>query len=484
MALLKTKISVDETNEYLAQLGHEMRSPLHSILGFSHMLAETCQEEAPRAWLNNIRTASKHLLDLVNDIIDINRLSTQPIEIADEPIDIFNLILDITSTLQPQTRIGQLSITTEIDANATQFWRGDKRKLKQIFINILSNAIKFTPPNGKVSIRISEVKERLKISVKDTGVGMDSDTLSHLFQPYFHSNSRINQQGTGLGLTITRRLIDLMHGEILVSSQPSDGSEFIVLLPLEKGKKSTQVTTKPKEEKLTKITHALLVDDDKLHHEILIDMVKSLPIVIHSAFNSEQTLELCSQIKPHLILLDYRLPDGDGLNLARMLRHCNNHLPNSQKATLAMLTAHRGDNLQEALADGTLDAVLYKPLELAALIQLAIKAHPNTILSRGMPEKTVSMLSAPDYLQSLWPEFYHSLEEGIYECQTQLEHKLYKALGETAHKLKGQAMIFHHHYFWQQFEALETLAQAHNESMAVGLLTQILQTYQKERSVL
>jgi CheY-like chemotaxis protein/anti-sigma regulatory factor (Ser/Thr protein kinase) len=481
---VKHNISVDETNEYLAQLGHEMRSPLHSILGFTHMLSETCQEEAANSWLRNIKIASKHLLDLVNDIIDVNRLSTQLIEIADEQVDIKTLTFDIISSFQPQSEINQLHLDCVIDPNCPQFWRGDKRKLKQILINIISNAIKFTPPNGTIAVDISEVSNKLRMAVKDTGVGMDEETLTHLFQPYFHSRSRINQQGTGLGLTITRRLIDLMHGEILISSQPNEGSEFIVILPLKKDNAAPPISFDSTPEQLTETAHILLVDDDPLHHEVLIGMVKNLPIVVHSAFSFEQTLIVCPEIKPQIILCDYRLPDGDGLSLARTLRHCNNHMTEIHRISIAMLTAHRGADLQEALNDGTLDAVLYKPLEVSSLIKL-IATHQSplsqTILA-ATAQEIENKLSSPDYLQGLLPEFYRELKAGIDECERHLKTQNYKALSNTAHRLKGQAMIFHHHRFWQQFEALETFTQAQNHSMAVGVLNQILQTYQEERN--
>jgi CheY-like chemotaxis protein/two-component sensor histidine kinase len=480
--------SVDKTNEYLAQLGHEMRTPLHSISGFTHMLSESCHTDDEQAWLRNIRTASKHLLDLVNDIIDVNRLSSQLIEIADEQVDIYTLILDIISTLQPQTNLSQLNLKVTIDSNCFHFWRGDKRKLKKIFINIISNAIKFTPPQGIIQVSINENHEGLSVSVKDSGVGMNAETLKHLFQPYFHSHSRINQQGTGLGLTITRRLVELMNGKILISSQLNKGSEFIITLPLTKDKNAQIITNEIVLETLTEITHILLVDDAPLHHEVLIGMVKNLPIIVHSAFSVAQTLKICPEINPDLVLIDYRLPDGDGINLARTLKNCNNHLNSDHIIKLALLTAHHGSELQEALAEHTLDAILYKPLELSELIQLVAQCHTieTTLSTTSNKPKILAPLNncAPDYLQALWPEFYISLEEGITECQQYLTKKRYKELANSAHRLKGQAMIFHHHRLWQEFEALEALAQAHNHTMAIGVLNQILQTYQEEKCTL
>lgn len=312
-------LSNEQVSAYLAQLGHEMRSPLHSILGFTHMLSESCEQPSHLEWLSHIRSSSQHLLELINDIIDLELLNHHKVSIADEAIDVFELVKLIQQGLQPQALIGQLQLDCQIEANCPRIWRGDKRKLRQVLINLISNAIKFTPPQGQVTVSLSQVTAGLRISVKDTGIGINTDALSQLFTPYYHNTSALNQQGVGIGLAITRRLIELMKGEILVNSQPDDGCEFIIILPLKVGDEASLLTQFSHDQlpELLKTTSVLLVDDDRLHHEVFHGMVQKLPFIVHSAVNAEQALTLYKQKQPQLLLIDYRLPDSDGLTLAK-----------------------------------------------------------------------------------------------------------------------------------------------------------------------
>lgn len=491
-------LSNEQVSAYLAQLGHEMRSPLHSILGFTHMLSESCAHPSQLEWLGHIRSASQHLLELINDIIDIEMLNHHKVTIADEMVDMFELVKRIQQGLQPQALIGQLQLDCHIEADCPRVWRGDKRKLRQVLINLISNAIKFTPPQGQVTVSLSQVPSGLRISVQDTGIGINTDALSQLFTPYYHNTSALNQQGVGIGLAITRRLIELMQGEIWVNSQPDDGCEFIIILPLSYVAE-TDLPLQAAEESLPELmqtTHVLLVDDDRLHHEVFHGMVQKLSFIVHSAYTAEQALSIYEQKQPQLILIDYRLPDSDGLTLAKKIRHLINHRERQQQTRLVMLTAQSQEHFESALLDGTLDAWLAKPLAYAELITLANECHLNPTTSPSPEQQTMAsdenttsldeirlaIEQLPSYLRNLWPEFTSELRNGISYCQQMLDANKMTELMTKAHQLKGQAMVFQQRPLIQLLEQLEQHAQNRDLHLCQQVLTQAARIESTTRS--
>lgn len=471
----------DETSEYLAQLAHEMRTPLHSMLGFAHMLSQECQQPQHQQWLNNLRASGKHLLDLINDVIDFHRLHTQQVEIANEGVDLPRLFDDILQGFAPQAKQGNISLQARMVDDSPRYWRADRRKIKQILINLISNAIKFTPPPGTGS-HSSLPGGRQPAS---GGRGHRHRHGENLFQPYYHSKSRLNQQGTGLGLTITRRLVHLMQGEILVDSRPNEGTRIIILLPLQPDTApQVPADTPPAPLQLNSPITLLLIDDDPLHHQVLAGMVKHHPITMLSAHSVHEALDNCQTYHPDLVLTDFRLPDGSGLELARKLKRCLTKRTNQGKTPkIALLTAYRGAEIQDALHTHQVDAILYKPLEMNDLLALAQQCVPPPAASptsSHLPQQRAQD-SMDAHLRALWPEFYQQLGEGLVECRQLAQQGKYQHLCALAHRLKGQCMIFHHHHLWQQFEALEDLADSSNAALIDGLLTQIQHTYEQER---
>jgi CheY-like chemotaxis protein len=478
-------LSNEQVSTYLAQLGHEMRSPLHSILGFTHMLSESCEDPNHLEWLNHIRSSGQHLLELINDIIDLELLNHHKVSITNEAIDVFELVKLVQQGFQPQAIIGQLQLDSHIDKDCPRVWRGDNRKLKQVLINLISNAIKFTPPQGQITVSLSQVNSGLRISVQDTGIGINTDALSQLFTPFYHNISAVNQQGMGIGLAITRRLIELMKGEILVNSQPDDGCEFIIILPLVVSDE-TALTAKLEDQlpKLLKTTSVLLVDDDQLHHEVFHGMVQKLPFMVYSALTAEEAINLYEQKQPPLILIDYRLPDSDGLTLAKKLRRLINHHDRQQQTRVVMLTAQSNEHFESALLDGTLDAWLSKPLQLRELILLANVCELNNqqqriasnsskpIPNQNKAEIILAIDMLPSYLRNLWPEFVSEINNGIRYCQQLLNANKMTELMTKAHQLKGQSMVFQQRPLIHLLEQLEHHAQNRDTDACQHILTQ------------
>lgn len=481
---MNSTVSAQQVSTYLAQISHEMRSPLHSILGFTHLLSESTQSPMHRQWLEHIQDSSQHLLELINDIIDLELLNQKKVKLSEESVDLVELVQLTINGFQPQAIIGQLQLSQSIDENCPRVWRCDPRKLKQVLINLIANAIKFTPPQGQVHVSLSQVSGQLNISVKDTGIGINTDALTQLFTPFFHNATAMNQQGVGIGLAITKRIIELMNGEIWVNSQPEDGCEFILILPLiatAPHKPTATIETIPQ---LINTTSILLVDDDPLHHEVFHGMVKTLPFLVQSAFSASEALTLFTKQPTQLVLIDYRLTDSDGITLAKQLRHIINHR-NETTARIMILSA-QAPNEQGWITDA-IDAWMTKPIPLADLIHIANDLHTAT--SKPTSVQTISHTQAtnpwqtidlspvrlPEYLRALWPEFVSELDKAIHHCQNSLNQRKMTELMTKAHQLKGQCMVFQQQPLIQLIEKLEQDAQSNDFSACQRWLAQATQ---------
>lgn len=481
---------------YLTHLSHEMRTPLNSILGFTHLLSEANSDATQLEWLNHIQENGQHLLQLINDIIDNELLNQQQVSLNNEPIDIYELVKLVQQGLQPQAIIGQLSLTCHIAPDCPHFWRGDKRKIKQILINLMGNAIKFTPPQGEVHVSISQVLNGLRISVSDTGSGINTDALSQLFTPYYHNMSSVNQQGIGIGLDITRRLIELMKGEILVNSQPDEGAEFIIILPLAICDFATQQAAQDGKTELIAPTSLLLVDDDRLHHDVLHHMLKHLPIVIYHAYSAKEAIQRYQEQPTQLVIIDYQLPDSNGITLAKKLQQIQHHQQATLDSRLFILSAQSQQSAEKSLLDGTLDGWITKPIQFEQLIHLANNYHrykaeqpkqqqqaqvattaESTLISTALTTENTQLHlhQLPAYLQSLWPEFEAELQQGLQQAETWLTQKNFTKLMTKAHQLKGQAMVFQQKQLIYLLEQLEQSAQNKDDATCQALLNQAQQ---------
>jgi signal transduction histidine kinase len=222
---------------FLATMSHELRTPLNSILGFTGILllglvGQLNQEQEKQ--LTMIQESAQHLLELINDVLDISKIEAGQIELAREPFDIQTLIQKSIEKMTPLAENKGLALEVVIAPQIGQLV-GDKRRVEQILINLLNNAIKFTE-KGTVSVEIQIEVERLVTSVSDTGIGIREEDLVKLFKPFQQVDSGITRQyeGTGLGLSICRRLVEMMGGEIRVESQWGRGSTFTFSLPIER----------------------------------------------------------------------------------------------------------------------------------------------------------------------------------------------------------------------------------------------------------
>ena len=221
-------------SEFLANMSHELRTPLNAIIGFSQVLKEQMFGElnaAQAEYVDDVLSSGQHLLNLINDILDLAKVEAGRMELQPTTFALPELLDNAMSMVRERATRQGVSLTTETDPSVG-LMEGDERKVKQILFNLLSNAVKFTPGGGRVTLAATAGDDQVEISVRDTGVGISADDQVRIFEEFTQVGSGASQEGTGLGLALTKRLVELHHGHLSVASAPGEGSTFTVWLPL------------------------------------------------------------------------------------------------------------------------------------------------------------------------------------------------------------------------------------------------------------
>ncbi len=314
-------------NEFLANMSHELRTPLNGIIGFSEMLFdEVCGSinDEQQECLDNILSSSRHLLQLINDVLDLTKVEAGKMVFSPEPVEPGKLITHVIELLRPVANKKKLHISTKIDATLTTVIV-DPIKLKQVLYNYLSNAIKFTSDDGKICIRLTlESPDTFRLEVEDTGIGIRSEDQGRLFIGFQQLDSSISKryQGTGLGLALTRRLVEAQGGHVGVRSTFGKGSTFFMVLP-----RVTEATPGQVDSHSYQLpeTHAgapnmLIIEDERKDLEQLVPICSEAGYNVEVATSGTQALAICRQKAFDVITLDLILPDIDGWDVLRAIR--------------------------------------------------------------------------------------------------------------------------------------------------------------------
>lgn len=377
-------------SEFVANMSHELRTPLNSIIGFSGLLMKNRGGNlvaTDLSYAEKINRNGKHLLNLINDILDLSKIEAGRMELQIGPTRIDVLTKEVVDMLRPQADERNLSLTFEAAGEISMF-ETDGEKLKRVLINLLGNAIKFTHKGG-VKVRLSpQGGHRLNIEVNDSGIGIPQDKLETIFQPFRQVDSSTSREygGTGLGLTITRSIVEMLRGEISVSSKTGEGSTFTVSLPLS-GDAARQPAPAveepaapvepqelgpvpptlqwPESQAPIKGARVLVVDDDPDSRELLMNNIEGMGAKVIPCEDGEKALQMALECKPDLITLDLMMPGMDGWEVLSRLRDNpeTRHIP----VVIISIVANR----RQAMVLGAVDA-LTKPIssnQLQALLQ-------------------------------------------------------------------------------------------------------------------
>jgi PAS domain S-box-containing protein len=359
---------------FLASMSHELRTPLNAILGYAQILQRRPLDPDVIKGLNIVQRSGEHLLTLINDILDIARIETGKMKLSPAPIHFLNFLEHIASIVRARAKAKGLSFRFE-KQNALPTWvEADETRLRQVLLNLLDNAIKFTE-EGNVTLRVKQMGKSadlqiLRFEVQDTGIGIAPDQVERAFQPFEQVGDLAHRaKGTGLGLAISRQLVRLMGGDIHVQSEPGQGSTFWfeVALPVA----VVEAVPAPPPERLISGYRGprrtiLVVDDVPSNRAVLVDLLAPLGFEVVEAADGQQAIHLAQALRPDLILMDRWLPVLDGFEAAQRMRQ-NPELP---RMPIVAVSASVSEEDQAQSREAGIDAFLPKPVHWSRLVPL------------------------------------------------------------------------------------------------------------------
>ncbi len=361
----EAEIASKSKGEFLSNMSHDIRTPMNAIVGMTAIAtAHMDDPQQVQNCLKKITMSSRHLLGLINDVLDMSKIESGKMTLNEELVSLREIMESIVSIVQPQVKAKHQKFNISIFNIFSENVHCDSVRLNQVLLNLLSNAIKFTPENGSIEVALHEEASpkgeeyvRIHIRVKDTGIGMSEEFRQHIFESFTREdNKRIQRtEGTGLGMAITKCIVDAMKGEIMVKSQQGVGTEFQVVLDLMRAEERVEDMVLPD-------WIMLVVDDDQQFCESTVDSLCSIGIRAEWVLNGEDAVKMAAQHHKahsdyHVILLDWKMPDMDGIQTARELRRqLGDDVP------ILLMSAYDWSEIEEEARAAGISGFLMKPL--------------------------------------------------------------------------------------------------------------------------
>ena len=388
LELVKAKQASERANsaksEFLANMSHEIRTPMNAIFGFADILESHLEDEKCLEYLQAIKTSGKTLLNLINDILDLSKIEAGKLELKYAPCNFKAIVKDIEKIFAQEMHKKKLEFKVSIDEQLPETLMLDDLRIRQIFLNLIGNAVKFTDQGG-ITIEVSssfgdklDSSVNLQIKVIDTGVGIPDQQIESIFESFTQGEGNpvvSTAVGTGLGLSITKRLVGMMGGRIWAQSEIGKGSVFNIAL---KGVEVSAITCEDPTIEESEVTlgpaKVLIVDDLILNRSLLREFLKDHNLLIIEACDGEEAIKIAKKERPHLILMDLKMPKVDGFEASKFLKQD----PDTKHIPILVVTASVVNGMEGEVLK-VCDEFVRKPVNRLKLLNIMKKHLPHTI---------------------------------------------------------------------------------------------------------
>lgn len=460
-------------SDFLASMSHEIRTPMNAVLGLTTLLKDTQLNKDQKDYVLTIQRSAKSLLTLINDILDHSKIEAGKLELTNAPFSLKALAHDIADNFKPLVMEKNLDLKLDFSELQNEHFNSDSNRIRQIMINLIGNALKFTT-TGYVELKFVTESPNTKVIVKDTGSGMTPVEVSHLFKKYFQTKNGQTVGGTGLGLNICKQLVDLLKGEIGVTSELGKGTQFWFSLPLEVCAPTAASEQAEHDEESILFSHQfqgliLIAEDSTVNQKVITNYLAKLGFQTAIANNGEEAVQLYQSHHPDLILMDSNMPVMNGLEATKKIISLQQNAGMKKTPIVGLSADVRQSNFDESMKAG-MASFLTKPVELNKLVALLKQYFTATMASPSQIEKIKHLMVGDQLLiEILLNDFTSQAPLKLAKLTESLEANNLTELYQTAHSLKSAAAELDAHELHQILAKIEMIADektpTHNETL-------------------